>query len=90
MTILQVNGVDIVLEHNNAGRQTTGYITGQGSTFTYQITGNGTASIYGSNNGNDWVSLTDGPIVAPDSMVVVHSWSYIKIDGTATVIVTRG
>ena len=36
MTILQVKGVDIVLEHNNAGRQTTGYITGQGNIFTYQ------------------------------------------------------
>lgn len=90
MTILQVNGVDIVLEHNNAGRQTTGYITGQGNTFTYQVAGTGSATISGSNNGTDWIQLTDAPLVAPSSVVLIHSWSQIKVEGDASVIVSRG
>lgn len=90
MTILQVNGVNVVAEHNNAGRKSSGYITGEGNTFTYQVTGTGTATILGSNNGQDWVQLIDGPVTAPDSLVLIHSWMNIKIEGDATVLVSRG
>lgn len=90
MTILQVNGVDVVVEHNNAGRQSTGFITGQGNTFTYQVTGTGSATIFGSNNNNDWTSLTDAPLIAPNSLVLIHSWQFIKVEGDATVFVSRG
>lgn len=90
MTILQVKGVDIVLEHNNAGRQTTGYITGQGNIFTYQVIGSGNAVIHGSNDGNNWIPITDAPLVAPDSLVLMHSWLYIRVEGTAVVTVSRG
>lgn len=90
MTILQVQGVNVVLEHNNAGRATSEYITGEGNTFTYQVAGTGTATIYGSNNDNDWIALTDAPLNAPDSLVLIHSWKFIKVEGEASVIVSRG
>lgn len=90
MTILQVNGVNVVLEHNNAGRSTSGYITGQGNTFTYQVAGAGSATISGSNNGTDWIALTDTPLIAPSSLVLIHSWLFIKVEGKAMVTVSQG
>lgn len=90
MTILQVQGVNVVLEHNNGERSTSGYITGQGNTFTYQVAGAGRATIAGSNNGNDWIPLTDTALTAPNSLVLIHSWQFIKVEGDATVIVSRG
>ena len=90
MTILEVQGVNVVLEHNNGERSTSGYITGQGNTFTYQVAGTGSATIYGSNNNQDWIALTDTPLIAPSSLVLIHSWLFLKVEGTATVIVSRG
>lgn len=90
MTILEVQGVNVVLEHNNGERSTGGYITGQGNIFTYQATGAGNAVIHGSNNGINWTPITDTPLVAPDSLVLMHSWLYIRVEGTATVTVSRG
>lgn len=90
MTILQVNGVDVVVEHNNGARTSSGYLVGEGNTFTYQVTGTGTATIQGSNDGVNWVALTDAALTAPSSVVMVHSWKFIQVEGTATVLVSRG
>lgn len=90
MTTAQVNGVSLVFEHNNGSRQTSGFLSGEGSTFTYQVTGTGTATIQGSNDGVNWVGLTDAPLNAGESLVLIHSWMYLQITGTATVLVSRG
>jgi len=90
MTILQVTGVNIALEHNNAGRQSQALISGSGNTFTYQVTGVGTATIQGSNDNVNWVNLTDAPLNAGESLVLIHSWMYLQVTGTATVLVSRG
>jgi len=90
MTILEVQGVNVVVEHNNAGRQSSGFIHGKGNTFTYQVAGTGSATIYGSNNNQDWIQISDTPLIAPSSLVLIHSWLFLKVEGTATVIVSRG
>jgi len=56
--------------------------------FTYQVTGTGTATIQGSNNGVTWFNIAD-PITAPGSLAVMHSWVYLKKTGTADVLASR-
>lgn len=90
MAISETSGVTIVLEHNNGGRKVADCIDGKGSTFTYQVIGAGTASIYGSNVDGNWIPLIDAPLTAPSSVVLIHSWRFIKVEGDATVIVSRG
>lgn len=64
-------------------------ITGNGAnTFTYQITGSGTATIQGSNDGTNWFQIAS-PLAPPNSLVAVHSWRYLKSDGAANVLVSR-
>lgn len=87
MAISETSGVTIVLEHNNGGRKVADCTEGKGNTFTYQVIGAGTANIYGSNVDGSWIALTDAPLTAPTSLVLIHSWRFIKVDGDATVIV---
>ena len=56
--------------------------------FSYSITGSGTATIQGSNNGTDWFNIASS-LTAPTSIVVIHSWVFLKATGTATVLVSR-
>lgn len=64
-------------------------ISGKGAnTFTYQITGSGTATIQGSNDGVNWFPISSA-LTAPNSLVAIHSWQYLMSAGTANVLVSR-
>lgn len=60
--------------------------------FTYQATGVGAVSIQGSNDGVNWVNVNQEAMVAPTSLVAIHTWRYLKatLAGTAKILVSRG
>lgn len=64
-------------------------ISGSGkNTYSYQITGTGTATIQGSNDNENWIDIATA-LAAPNSLVVIHSWKYLRSTGTANVLVSR-
>ena len=60
------------------------------NTFTYQVTGSGTATIQGSNDGVNWFNIATS-LTAPTSVVVIHSWIFLQatLTGTASILVSR-
>lgn len=63
-------------------------IQGSDSLYTYQNTGTGTATIQGSNNGKDWVTITtvtSGAVYSGS-----HSYAFLQMTGSTEVSVSRG
>lgn len=56
--------------------------------FTYQVTGTGTATVQGSNDGVNWFDIGTA-LAAPTSLCVIHSWVFLQKTGTADVLVSR-
>lgn len=56
-------------------------VVGSGSTYTFQLVGNGSATVYGSLDGENWnwvVEMTSTQENA-DSAVLTHTWRYLKV-----------
>lgn len=63
-------------------------IQGSDSLYTYQNTGTGTATIVGSNNAVNWISVTT--IVSGDSYTGSHAYAFLMMTGSTEVSVSRG
>ncbi|MBV6551770.1 hypothetical protein KTN00_12165 [Acinetobacter soli] len=93
MTQVQIQSVDVILEHNTDRSCSYDAVGGVGSTFTYQIIGNAgqTAQVYGSNNNVDWQKLLDVTLVSEsESSISQHTFKYLKAEGDAKVLISRG
>lgn len=83
----------------NLGTTSLAVGTAGGTVYTYTATGavGATATVLGSNDGTNWVTIgtltcaTDavsGQVI--DAFSAIHTFRYIKKSGTATVAVARG
>ena len=63
-------------------------IQGSDSLYTYQNTGTGTATLQGSNNGKDWVTITT--VTSGASSISSHSYAFLRMTGSTEVSVSRG
>lgn len=93
MTQVQIQSVDVILEHNTGRSSSYDSIGCSGSTFTYQIIGSvgQTAQVYGSNNNINWQKLLDVTLASEsESNVSQHTFKYLKIEGDAKVLISCG
>lgn len=69
-------------------------VVGSGTTYTFQLIGNGSATLYGSLDGENWVWIArmESTTAESDSFTGDHTWRYLKADivGTATFYGNRG
>lgn len=63
-------------------------VQGSDSLYTYQNTGTGTATLQGSNNGKDWVTITT--VTSGASSISSHSYAFLRMTGSTEVSVSRG
>lgn len=63
-------------------------VQGSDSLYTYQNIGTATATITGSNNGENWNLIATVP--SASSYIATHSYAFIKMSGATTVLVVRG
>ncbi len=93
MSKIQIQSVEVVLEHNTGRSSSYDVVGSSGYTFTYQVIGTvgQTAQVYGSNNETDWQKLIDVTLASEcESTVSQHTFKYLKVEGDARVLVSRG
>lgn len=93
MAQVAVRANSAVFSQTGAGVASVNYINGGGSIFTIVATGTSgqTATVSGSIDNVNWVQLSMLAVTAnPDWTVIQHTFPYLKVDGTATVNISRG
>lgn len=60
-----------------------------GNVYSYQNVGGTSATVFGSNDSTNWVQIA--ALNANDSVVLQHSWRYLRADVTSSVVkIARG
>ncbi|WP_417212098.1 hypothetical protein [Acinetobacter venetianus] len=63
-------------------------IVGSATTYTFQLVKNGSATLLGSMDDENWTTIAEmtATVDTPDSFVCTHTWRYLKADITGSAI----